>query len=157
MKQHAPAARRPLLALVPLALLSCALDPLGSQGAGELRAARALWERQELRDYRYTITRSCECLPEMSGPAVVEVRDGRTVSVTAAQPGRTVFPESFERLDTVEELFATVREAAEGRPAELRVDYDPRRGHPVSFFVDPDRDVGDDEHGFTVRDFELLR
>lgn len=159
MNQILPKAGQPLLALAALALAlqSCALDPPGRPGAADLRASRALWERQELRDYRYTIGRTCECLPEMVGPAVVEVRGGRTVSVTAARSGAAILPEAFERLDTVDELFAAVQEAMARDPDELRVRYDPRRGHPVSFFVDYDRDVGDDEHGFTVESFEPLR
>lgn len=157
MKPFDRRTRQPLAALVPLALLACALDPFAAQGPGDLRANRAVWERQELRDYRYTIVRSCECLPEMSGPAVIEVRDGRTVSVTPAQGGRAVLRESFERLDTVEELFAAVRDAVDRDAHSLRVRYDPRRGYPAEFFVDYDREVADDEHGFTVTGFEPLR
>src|SRR3954463_16170527 len=52
---------------------------------------RALWIRQHITSYRLTMARSCECLtPQMTGPAVVEVRDGNlTAQLTAGAAADT--------------------------------------------------------------------
>ena len=160
MSQPGARALRLLLALAPLvlALQACSTDLFGPSGpADELRAARRLWERQGIASYRYTIYQSCgECSPEWVAPARVEVRDGRTVAVTAANPARPIRREFFEGDDTVEELFASIEGVIATRPYRFGARYDSRLGHPLYYSVDYDRTYVDDEAGFTVADFEVL-
>lgn len=140
-----------------LALGACGLAPFGpGSPADELRAARAEWERQGISSYRYTVRRSCECLPEVTVPARVEVRGGRTVSVVAATRARQVRPEAFGEYDTVEELFAVIGEAIARDPYRFVARYDARFGYPVEYFVDFDREHADDEGGLAITDFEVI-
>jgi hypothetical protein len=145
------------LALAALALQACTGGPFDASGArAELRAGRALWQREGVADYAYTIRRVCFCGPEVAGPVRVEVRGGQTVRVETSS-GRTIAPGAFDQLDTVEELFATIAEAIERDPHRIMAGYDPARGHPVSLFVDYDRRTVDEENGFEVSDFVVLR
>lgn len=147
----------PVPLALALALVGCALGPLGPSGAaGDLRAARAEWERQGIDSYRYTIRRSCECLPEATAPARVEVRGGRTVSVVAAAGGRQLRPEVFEQYDTVEELFAVIEEAIARDPYRFTARYDARLGYPLEYSVDFDREHADDEGSLVITDFEVI-
>ena len=140
-----------------LALGACGLGPFGpSSPADDLRAARAEWERQGISSYRYTVHRSCECLPEATAPARVEVRDGRTVSVVAATSARQVRPEAFEQYDTVEELFAVIEEAIARDPYRFSASYDERLGYPLGYSVDFDREHADDEGGLAITEFEVI-
>ncbi len=152
---------RLLPALVPLALAlgACGLGPFGPSGpADDLRAARAAWERQGIASYRYSISKSCgECSAESIAPARVEVRDGRTVSVTALNPAWPIHRESYDAYDTVEELFATVEEVIAGGPYRFSASYDSRLGYPVGYSADLDREYVDDERGFAIQDFEVIR
>lgn len=148
-------ARLPLLALALLAA-ACSGGPFDASGArAELRAARARWEAGGAADYAYTVRRVCFCGPEVVGPVRVEVRGGRTVSVSPLE-GRTPAPGAFDRLDTVEEMFASVQDAIDADPYLLDARYDPARGHPVSVAVDYDRRAVDEEGGFAVTDFVVL-
>ncbi|MEW5928026.1 MAG: DUF6174 domain-containing protein [Gemmatimonadota bacterium] len=160
MSQPRPCSTRILLALAPLALAlqGCSLDPSGPADArGNLRAARAAWERQGIDSYRYVIHKSCgECLPESVAPALVEVRDGSTVSVVAATSARQIRPEFYQQYDTVEELFDLIAAAIEQDPYRFGARYDSRRGYPLEFSVDYDRDAVDDEAGFAVAQFEAV-
>jgi hypothetical protein len=150
------AARLPLLALALLAA-GCSGGPFDASGAeAELRAARARWEAGGAADYAYTVRRTCFCGPDVVEPVRVEVRGGRTVSVSAVE-GRTPAPGAFDRLDTVEEMFASVQDAIDADPYLLDARYDPARGHPVSVAVDYERRAVDDEGGFAVSDFVVLR
>lgn len=145
------------LAVAALALQACTGGPFDPSGArAELRAGRALWEREGLADYAYTIRRTCFCGPAVSGPVRVEVRGGRTVSVSTLG-GQSVAPGAFDRLDTVEELFEAVEDAIRAEPYQLASAYDPARGHPVALAVDYDRYAVDEENGFQVTDFVALR
>lgn len=156
MNANLPGARWALLAL---ALQACGLNPSGPAAhRDDLRAARATWARQGITSYRYTIVNACaECAQEFVGPARVEVRDGRTVSVTAQNPARPIRPEYFGEYDTIEELFTTVERVIDQNPYRFSARYDTQRGHPASYSVDYDRRMVDDEGGFTIADFEVVR
>ena len=157
MTRIRPTAKLLPLALAALARQACAGGPFDASGArAELRAGRALWEREGPADYGYTIRRTCFCGPAASGPVRVEVRGGRTVSVSTLG-GQSVARGDFDRLDTVEELFEAVEDAIEADPYQLTSAYDPARGHPVALAVDYDRYTVDEENGFQVTDFVALR
>lgn len=146
----------PLLALALLAG-ACTGGPFDASGArAELRAARAVWQRERPADYAYTVGRVCFCGQDVAGPVRVEVRGGRTVSV---QPlgGQSLRQGAFDDLDTVEELFRAVEDAIEADPYQLAAGYDSERGHPLTLSVDYDQRVADEEGGFVVTDFVALR
>ena len=95
--------------------------------SGEVAEQRARWEAQRLDDYRFTLARTCFCLPEATQPARVEVRGDRVVRVVSLQTGR--------ELDrglglTVEELFDRIA-AAHRDGTYLDVGYHPHRGYPA--------------------------
>ncbi|HEV2147956.1 MAG TPA: DUF6174 domain-containing protein [Longimicrobiaceae bacterium] len=144
-----------------LVLQACAheLAPVGPSLSTkeDLYANRELWESRRVGDYRYTIQRSCRCEPEVTNPALVEVRDGKTASVTALDPMRPIRTQVVDSLDNFWELFDFVQAAMEQGPDKLVAEYDPEWGYPVYLFVDPRRDVEGDEHGFQVERFEPLR
>jgi hypothetical protein len=145
----------PLLALA-LVAGACTGGPFDASGArGELRAARAVWQRERPADYAYTVGRVCFCGQEVAGPVRVEVRGGQTVSV---QPlgGQSLRQGAFDDLDTVEELFRAVEDAIEADPYQLSAGYDTERGHPLILSVDYDQRVVDEEGGFVVSDFTAL-
>src|SRR5688500_13671056 len=104
-----------------------------------LAMARARWERRGPDDYSITISRSCECLPGMSEPAVVVVRDGVVESRTYIEPGLSVSAEVANGYPSVDGLFDRIEEGlrAEGN-GELSVSYHAVYGYPTRFvFGDP--------------------
>lgn len=126
--------RRPLRLTALLFALSAAAcarpaapssEPAPAQ-TGAVAQARARWAAQGTDDYRYVFERMCFCLGR--GPARVEVRDGRVVSVTdpaTGQPATDVQP----YVETVETLFDKLAEAE--RDGSLgEVTYDPALGYP---------------------------
>lgn len=150
------AARLPLLALALLAA-ACSGGPFDASGArAELGTNRARWQQDRPADYAYTIRRICFCGAEVAGPVRVEVRGGRNVSINTFG-GQTLSMGAFDELDTVEDLFAAVEDAIDAGPYRLEATYDAARGHPVTLFVDYERRSVDEENGFEVTDFVLLR
>ena len=144
------------LALAALAVLlpSCEVSPTDLDRNSALRAGRELWTRANVSSYSYTVRRNCFCDVALQGPARVVVRNGQTVSVTAA-PGATAFNRAaFDAYDTVEELFQQVERAMDSQPFRLAVNYDTELGFPNEMFLNPGGSTADDESGFVVVDFQ---
>ncbi|HEX7242157.1 MAG TPA: DUF6174 domain-containing protein [Longimicrobiaceae bacterium] len=139
-------------------LVSAVADPrVSREQEQELRASREQWEGAGVADYRYTVRRTCVCERDVAGPVLVEVREGRTVSVTPVERGVELRREAFDSLDNFRELFSYVEVALNGEHEVLAAEYDSRWGYPVSLYVDPRRGEIEDERGFVVEWFEPLR
>lgn len=129
-----------LAVLLPAALLACGVSPTGLMLA--LSSAQERWERHEPAAYRMTIQRSCECLPEMSGPVVVTVRDGAVISRTYVQSGAPVTATFAELFPAVEGLFALIESALRDGIEPVDPRYDERLGYPIRFSLgDPATDA----------------
>lgn len=144
--------RLPLLCSLLLAL-ACASAP--SAPENDLAAARARWARAGIHSYDIVVHRSCECIPEMTGPVRVEVRNGVVQSRRYVDSDAVVAsPELAAEFTSVEELFAKV-EAALARPvAHLEASYDPRTGVPLHVLIDHVADMVDDEVVYTMSDLQ---
>ena len=119
----------------------------------ELRAAQALWGQRGLTSYDITVTVSCECTAEMTGPVVVSVRDDIVTSRTYVSNGAAVGLAHAELFPTIEGLFAKIEDARQRDAASLDVDYDPVFGYPSRIAIDYNRQYADDEIIYTAKDF----
>jgi hypothetical protein len=146
-----------ILALVAVLLL------VSVAGAGLALAnqkpleGRALWEAQGIDDYRFVLERVCFCLAR--GPVVIEVRDGKMVSIVDAATGEPVnegwaLAEIYGDVSTLDKLFDVIDGA---RGAEiLRVSYDAELGYPTEIYIDESSLMIDEEMRYLVSGFELL-
>jgi len=132
-----------------------AIAPAG-QGAPAGLGEQALWEAQDLVDYRYTLQVGCFCLTDMTRPVVIEVRDGAVASITYADDGSAADAALFERYDSIDDLFAVIDEAEVQDPARLDVTYDEETGVPLSVAIDISELMADEELYLTVTAFEAL-
>ena len=69
--------------------------PAGDEEAlAQLAQARERWAEAGIEDYAYSISESCECPDEISGPRRVTVKAGEVIvdhdEITDARPGRTL-------------------------------------------------------------------
>ncbi|NDJ25996.1 hypothetical protein GS682_31335 [Nostoc sp. B(2019)] len=102
----------------------------------QLRINRRLWRQQKISNYRYTLSNSCFCIPEARGPVVIEVRNGRTTSITSVQTGQPVAnPEFFQQYNTVPKLFNLIRNTSSSGQSELAVEYNPKLGYPTQINI----------------------
>lgn len=121
-----------LVATLALPLLLGAACTVYSTGplAG-LDSARARWVRHEPAAYSITMRRSCECLPEMSGPVVVTVRSGTVTSRQYTTSGAAVDARYAALFPAVEGLFAIIEAEIRAGTRPLDVQYDAARGYPI--------------------------
>lgn len=140
-------------AAVALMLVSsvgaCSASVTGPES--NLAAARALWARLAPAAYTVTMYRSCECLPEMSGPIVVAVDNGIVQSRHYVISGMAVPPHYGEWFPSVEGLFGLIEaELRDGRQPQEAL-YDPVLGYPTRFFL---LGPGTEGQGYILSEFQ---
>ena len=124
-------------------------DPLAPEHDA-LAAARARWEARGPSSYLYEYRNVCYCL---WAQVRVTVSEGAVASVEwlAGEPGsESSAPEGY----TVEELFARIEAALDGKPHRADAEYDPVLGYPLAASFDPDQHVVDEQWGFVVEEFQ---
>lgn len=154
------------LGLLALALLAGCASPTDiEQVLGRADDAEALWMSTRPVRYEAVERRICECLPEMSGPARIEVtrRQGATVpSETEMLVGGVyvttgeVVPATYLPLFlTVQGLFDRIREAADKGVYQLEAEFDAEYGYPRRLMIDRDATVADDEIVYELEVVEM--
>lgn len=121
-----------------------------------VQSPAALWESQAIDDYRYTLQVGCFCLVEVTRPVTVEVKDGQVASITYVDDGTAADPALFERYDSVDKLFAIIKEAEAQEPARLDVTYDEATGVPQSINIDISEQMADEELYLEISGFEAV-
>ncbi len=151
--------KRLLLVLVATLASACGGDtpdgPLGFETLDDRRAtlaalgaARRLWNAQALEAYDVDFQRTCFCLERL--PVRLSVLRGRIVRVVRKDNGAPLPRESWEPYLSVEQLFDSLDERARGGAYEVRVRFDARYGYPLEVWIDSDRQMADEELGFTL-------
>jgi hypothetical protein len=113
--------------MLAVALTAChdATGPTFEQVSARLR-----WEQHGPASYQLTITRSCFCTAEMTGPVLIVVADGEVQSRTYVRTGESVQPTYADLFPTVDGLFEYIESVREsGTPVDAR--YDAALGYPV--------------------------
>lgn len=123
------------------------IDPAITDGtaAKELSAARNLWKASGIRNYRFSFSASCFCLPR--DPVKIKVRGSKV---------RLSDPDWFGPR-TVPGLFKVVQRAIGQSAARLDVTYSRTKGVPRRIAIDEDRMITDEEVAYTVSKFRKIR
>jgi hypothetical protein len=136
---------------------SACSDVTGPDDPGsQLALARTRWASAGISSYRYTISRSCECLPESAGPVVVEVREGQIID-RRYETGAAVSPQYADVFTSVPGLFDLITVALTAPAASLSVRYHPEIGYPESIAIDWVAGAVDDEISYRITGFMALR
>ncbi|MBD2229946.1 DUF6174 domain-containing protein [Calothrix anomala] len=124
----------------------------------KLQFNRRLWEKQNILNYRYTFSNGCFCIPDARGPVVIEVRNGKTRSITSVETGLPVTnPEYFENYNTIPKLFNVIQDAIARQAFNLDVNYSARYGYPTQINIDYNAQIADEELYLTIENFQVLR
>jgi hypothetical protein len=145
--------RKILFIILAVMLAACSQ----AKASSELEQNRALWERQEAQNYSFDLSILCFCPYGGQMPLSIVVRDGEVVSLTTAD-GSDAGPslEYYSQADTIEELFDIIESAQGGGADEIKVQYDPEYGYPVSIDIDNIKEAIDDEISYQVANLEFL-
>jgi len=116
-----------------------------------LASARARWAARGPDSYAVTVTHLCECLPEVSGPVRVTVRNKTVESRVYTSSGTAVAAQYASAFPSVEELFALIDGALRRGDSNVEAQYHPTLGYPTRF---ADGDPAVDAPLWVLSDFE---
>lgn len=125
--------------------------------ANELQQNQQLWAAQKITNYRYTLQINCFCLPEVRQPVVIEVRNGKRISITPVQSGLPVNASYFRRYDTIPKLFNVIKTAIKDKADNISVTYNPALSYPTSISIDPEQLAADEEIWLTINNFQIIK
>lgn len=128
-----------------------------SNAAQQLQRNKQLWAKQKISNYRYTLRRSCFCLPKSSEPLKIEVRNGKATSIVVASDGKPVNREYFNNHDSVAKLFQVVEDAIAKKAHRLSVTYHPTLGYPTKIDIDYNKQMADEEIFLTIDNLQSLK
>ena len=150
------ALRVPTIAALLVWLLACDSGSFAGPPSELARAAaEGRWAREAPASYRFTIHRSCECLPEMTGPTIVVVSNGVVASRTYVATGAAVPAAYADLFPPAEGLFEVIDSARRQGARRVEARYDAAYGYPVHILIDFDGEWGnDDEVVYTVSGFQ---
>ncbi|MBD2505038.1 DUF6174 domain-containing protein [Anabaena azotica] len=123
----------------------------------QLTFNRNLWNKQNISSYRYTLSNSCFCITDARGPVIIEVRNGKTTSITSVATGNPVNPDFFQNYDTIPKLFNVIQDAIARQASSLTVSYDHQLGYPKQINIDYDAQIADEELFLTVENFQVIQ
>ena len=146
-----------IFTLMAIVLSACAAAAVsGSQT--EIGMNKQKWQNANISHYRYELHLSCFCVFVENMPLVIEVQDGKTVSMEY-QNGKEIEPqllELFKKYETMDLIFAELEAGLNGAADEVTVEYDPTYGFPTQAKIDVEAQAIDDELYMTISNFEVL-
>ncbi len=118
-------------------------DPVRQQ----LAEARQIWAQTGVDTYTVSYAFNCFC------PAIdvdVTVADGQITAATKTTDG---VAEATDEGYTVEDMFDEIENALDAGAHSVEATYDSATGRPVSFFIDEDDGLADEEFGISESEF----
>ena len=142
---------------VLLAILMTGCASLVGQASGVANSDQEKWQDADISHYRYELGISCFCIFAQDMPLVIEVKDGKAVSMeykSGKEIDPTLLPD-FQRYDTIDKIFAEL-EKAQSEAERVEVTYDETYGFPNQLTIDRAIQAADDELYLTISNFEVL-
>ena len=146
-----------LLIVMVLILTACAsVQALGNNS--EIGQNQEKWQNTNISHYRYTLSISCFCVFAQDMPLVVEVQNGKVISMEYKN-GKEIdssLRELFNKYATIDRIFAEVNASLNGGADSVVVKYHPTYGFPTDVTIDVQKQAADDELYLTLSNFEKL-
>ena len=150
--------RKLLFIIMALVLTACSAIAGAAGNQSEIEKNKEKWQDAGISHYRYNLNISCFCAFAQDMPLVIEVLDGKVVSMEY-QSGKAIEDvnhELFDKYATIDRLFAELEADLNGAADKVTIEYDPTYGFPTKADIDFIEQAIDDELYLTVSNFEKL-
>jgi hypothetical protein len=121
-------------------------------GVSKFDQNQRVWKSRNIANYRYKLGMECYCPVQYVGPNLIEVRNGKTESITYAGDSKNINMKDVKLPDTMDKLF----ELARGR-SDKSVAYDPTYGYPRMIHSIGRPGTQDTSTIYSIRDFEVIK
>ena len=138
------------LFIIAVALYSCDKEAnSNSAEINELNLNSKKWQSHAIKNYQIKEQLNCFCVDR--GPYSVTVANN--VIVTIKDKDGNVSSSNTPSLKTVDELFLYIKTSLEKKPATATIKYNATYGYPESIYFDFDKQMADEEMGYTISEF----
>jgi hypothetical protein len=115
----------------------------------------APWPEYQVDDYTFTLRVTCYC-PDAAVPVTITVADGKVTDAVFARKGWG-HPVGAPAPEWMQVTINDVIDAANNKKADtVTVRWPDGQDYPSSVWVDLDRNMADEERGYTIRNVEPL-
>ncbi len=131
---------------------------ISSLFAGDVESLQdmmTLWEEQHITSYDYVLQRQCFCPYEYTRSIEIRVLDGEIINAKYIDNNKSVSPEIFNELETIEDVFSILFSAVERNAEHINVQYNSNYGFPEKIDIDMRLLRADDERIITISEFNI--
>lgn len=136
-----------LFTLLSLLFINCSKEKVLSE--------KDLWYSLNLSNYEMTQQISCFCFPQdFILPKTILVENNSVKLINGMEPIKTI---GFESFYTIDELFEFIEIKLKDDPEFYQIKYNDKYGFPESIYFDMSQMIADEEIGYTVSNFKVLK
>jgi len=118
-----------------------------------LDSQKLVWASQNLATYDFDYKRECRCLPEIQRPKFISVVDNAIASALYSDDQSEVSANMISGCPTIDGLFEIIQDAITDENDEIVVTYNTPFGYPETIYLNPDKDIDDDEITLKIDSF----
>ncbi|MEZ4608474.1 MAG: DUF6174 domain-containing protein, partial [Deinococcales bacterium] len=138
-------------------LLSFSVESGAANTQRDLDNYQKLWLQQGYNNYSVVFQRLCFCIPDVTRPAKLIVRDGQVESANYVDSAETVASQWLDSFLSIEAVFSLIAEAIASGAERIDVSYDEALGYPKQLYIDYSSAIADDELQLYLSDLVPLR
>jgi len=118
-----------------------------------LDSQKLVWASQNLATYEFDYTRECSCLPEIQRSKYIQVVDNAISLALYSDDRSEVSANIIAGCPTIDGLFEIIQDAITDENDEIVVTYNTPFGYPETIYLNPKKDVNEDEVTIKVESF----
>jgi hypothetical protein len=138
------------LVIMAVVLNSCDKETNVDQASvAELDLNYKKWQSLAIKNYQFTEQLNCFCVDRgpytltVANSAIATIKDKDGNNASSGQPG----------VKTIDDLFLYIKASLERNPATVTIKYNATYGYPESIYFDFDKQMADEEMGYTLSEF----
>ena len=140
-----------ILLLIILSIGSSLTSACEESAKLPLEANQHKWQSAGWNEYSYVVQQQCFCPPEYREMVRVIVKNGEVIGANyVEQENKVVSPQVLASLNTIEDWFAVIYKASDGKAFRLEAVYHPELGYPEKIDIDMRERMVDDEQSVLI-------
>ncbi len=137
-----------LYLLVSLLLISCHKNDIDP----EVKKNEAKWQKKKA--FNYTMKQSIHCYCPFGGVKMTVVVQNNVITDVKDSLGASLPADTRSHYKTIDELFKIIHSVDPKKVAAFDVKYHHSLGYPTQLYVDPNKQMADEEYGYATEDLQ---
>jgi hypothetical protein len=108
-----------------------------------------LWKSKNITEYIIEESVNCECI-NVGTRFIIKVKDNQIIEIKNKETGEALSTEYWGQFKTIEQIFQYLLSLNLNQLAGFYAEYNEQFGYPKCFFIDFNKEMIDEELGYTV-------